>query len=50
MKIWANFAKTGNPSLKGLVDWPAWEQGTNQYLYITEALQVKSGFSRIAQK
>jgi para-nitrobenzyl esterase len=50
MRLWTNFAKTGNPSLKGVVDWPAWEQGTDQYLHITESLRVKSGFSRIAQQ
>lgn len=50
MKLWANFAKTGNPSLKGLVDWPAYQEATDQYLYITESLEAKSGFSRIAQK
>jgi para-nitrobenzyl esterase len=50
MSIWTQFAKTGNPSLKGIIDWPAWEQDTDQYLYITESLQVKSGFSRVAQK
>jgi para-nitrobenzyl esterase len=50
MNLWTNFARTGNPSLKGLVDWPNYEKTTDQYLYITESLQVKSGFSRIAQK
>jgi para-nitrobenzyl esterase len=50
MRTWTDFAKTGNPSLKGLVDWPVYEETTDQYLYITESLRVKSGFSRIAQK
>jgi para-nitrobenzyl esterase len=50
MRLWTNFAKTGDPSLKGLVEWPAYEESTDQYLYITDTLQVKSGFSRIAQK
>ena len=50
MNLWINFAKTGNPSLKGVIDWPAWEQDTDQYLYITDTLQAKSGFSKIAQK
>jgi para-nitrobenzyl esterase len=50
MTIWTQFAKTGNPSVEGLVTWPAWEKATDQYLYIAEPLQVKSGFSRVAQK
>jgi para-nitrobenzyl esterase len=49
MAMWTNFAKTGDPSVEGLVAWPAWEQATDQYLYIAEPLQVKSGFSFIAQ-
>jgi para-nitrobenzyl esterase len=50
MRIWANFARTGSPSLKGVVDWPAWEEATDRYLYITESPEVRSGFSKVAQK
>lgn len=50
MKIWVKFAKTGDPSVRGLVNWPSWEEDTDSYLYITEPLQVKSGFSKIAQQ
>jgi para-nitrobenzyl esterase len=50
MQMWINFASNGNPGVKGLVAWPSWEQGTDRYLYITELLEVKSGFSRIPQK
>ena len=50
MKIWTNFAKTGNSNIKGLVDWPAYKEDTDQYLYITESLEVKSGFAEITQK
>jgi para-nitrobenzyl esterase len=45
MAIWTQFARTGNPSVKGLVDWPAWNKATDQYLYITDPLQVKTGYS-----
>ena len=45
MTIWAQFARTGNPSVKGLIEWPAWDETGNQYLLITERLQVKSGYS-----
>ena len=49
MTIWTQFARTGNPSVKGLVEWPAWDKASDQYLYITEPLQVKSGYSDLAK-
>ena len=50
MAMWAQFARTGNPNVEGLVTWPAYEQAADQYLYISEPPQVKSGFSKVAQK
>ncbi len=50
MAIWAQFARTGNPNVKGLVPWPPYESATDRYLYISDPLQVKSGFSKVAQK
>ena len=47
MTIWAKFAKTGNPSVDGLVNWPAYDADTDRYLYITDDLEIKSGFSRV---
>jgi para-nitrobenzyl esterase len=47
--LWTQFARTGNPNVKGLAAWPAYESATDQYLYIADPLQVKSGFSKIAQ-
>lgn len=49
MQMWAQFAKTGNPSVKGLIDWPAYDPSTDKYLYIVEPLQVKSGYSNVDQ-
>ena len=49
MKMWTQFAKTGNPGIKGLIEWPAYDEDTDRYLYIAESLQVKSGFSRIVE-
>ncbi len=43
--IWTNFARTGNPSVKGLIDWPAWDRKTDKYLLITDPLQVKSKYT-----
>jgi para-nitrobenzyl esterase len=47
MAMWSQFAKKGDPSVEGLVAWPAYEEATDQYLYIAEPLQVKSGFSQV---
>ena len=47
MSMWTQFAKTGDPSVKGLIDWPAYEASTDQYLYIADPLEVKSSFSKI---
>jgi carboxylesterase type B len=45
MTIWTHFAKTGDPSVKGLIEWPAWDKSHDQYLYISETLEVRSGYS-----
>lgn len=43
MKLWTQFAKTGNPSVPGLIDWPAYTAETDQYLEIGAELKVKKG-------
>jgi para-nitrobenzyl esterase len=50
MAMWAQFARTGDPNVKGLTAWPAYDEATDRYLYIAETLEVKSGFSRTAPK
>jgi para-nitrobenzyl esterase len=45
--IWAGFAKTGNPSVKGLVKWPAYDADGDKYVYLTESAEIKSGFSKV---
>ncbi|MDD5337807.1 MAG: carboxylesterase family protein [Dehalococcoidales bacterium] len=45
LTIWTTFAKTGNPSVKGLIEWPAWDEATDKYLLITDPLQIKQGYS-----
>jgi len=47
MTMWAQFAKTGDPSVEGLTDWPAWDPTNDQYLDIAWPLEVKSGYSKI---
>jgi len=49
MAMWAQFARTGDPNVEGLISWPAFNSKTDEYLFIAEPLQVKSGFSKIAQ-
>ena len=49
MTMWTQFAATGNPSVKGLVKWPAYDPVTDQYLYIDDPLQVKSGFRTLVE-
>ena len=43
MRMWAAFAKTGNPSVKGLIDWPAYTEQNDTFLNIGQTLQVKKG-------
>ena len=45
MTIWTHFALTGNPSVKGLIEWPAWDRTIDKYLLITDPLQIKHGYS-----
>jgi para-nitrobenzyl esterase len=40
--VWAQFAKTGNPSVPGLIDWPAWTETNNAYLDIGNPLEAKT--------
>jgi para-nitrobenzyl esterase len=43
MALWTQFAKTGNPSVDGLIDWPAYTADDDRYLDIGVELKVKSG-------
>jgi carboxylesterase type B len=49
MAIWAQFMKTGNPSVKDLIEWPAWDASGNKYGDIGYPFQVKSGYSLLGQ-
>ncbi len=49
MTVWTNFARTGNPSVKGLIEWPAWDSTTDKYLLITDPLQIKDGYSDLTK-
>jgi para-nitrobenzyl esterase len=47
MSMWAQYAKTGDPNVEGLVNWPTWDPAGDQYLDIGMPLTVKSGYSKI---
>ncbi len=49
INIWTKFARTGNPGADGLIEWPAWDRDTDQYLSITGELEIKSGFSDLTK-
>ena len=49
MARWAQFARTGNPNVEGLAEWPPYKQDTDKYLYITPSAEAKTGFSKVAQ-
>jgi len=44
--MWAQFAATGDPSVKGLVTWPAYTGEGGSYLDIAEKLEVKKGIQQ----
>ena len=50
MAMWAQFARIGDPNINGRFTWPAYHSDTDEYLYIADPLQVKSGFSKVVQK
>lgn len=39
--VWAQFAKTGNPSVPGLIDWPQYSEANSVYLDIGAPLEAK---------
>lgn len=47
MTMWVQFAKTGDPSVEGLVTWSPYDPATDLYLEVAWPLQVKSGFSEL---
>jgi para-nitrobenzyl esterase len=46
MKIWVDFATTGDPSVSGLINWPAFKAtpGEDKYVTIDVKPEVQSGF------
>ncbi|MEX1032621.1 MAG: carboxylesterase family protein [Cellvibrionaceae bacterium] len=46
-KIWVQFAATGNPSVKGVVDWPPYTADREKYLELDQDLEIKTGYSKL---
>lgn len=49
MSMWAQYARTGNPTVEGLIEWPRWDTSGDQYLDIAWPLEVKSGYSKLVE-
>jgi para-nitrobenzyl esterase len=50
MGLWANFVKTGRPRAQGVPDWPEYLGNTDQYLYICDQSEIRTGFSKVAEQ
>ncbi len=45
LTIWTNFAKTGNPSISGEIEFPEYDAQTQQYVELSDVAEVKSGIA-----
>ena len=43
LQMWSQFARTGNPSVQGLIEWPAYTEDNGTFLDIGGALEVETG-------
>ena len=43
MTIWTNFAKTGNPSVEGVFDWPAYDSENATTVVFGKDISLESG-------
>ena len=48
MRIWTQFARTGNPSVQGLAECPAYNADADEYLALDAPFSAKPGFSLLA--
>jgi para-nitrobenzyl esterase len=47
MTLWTNFAKTGNPSIAGRLNWPAYTPANDSFVEIAPTPLVRSGLSTV---
>ncbi len=46
-KMWVQFAKTGNPNIEGLSNWPTYNAQGDQYIELDNGFTVKQGYSKL---
>ena len=47
--LWTQFARTGDPSLPGVVEWPTFGVATEEYLYVGDPVQARGRFSTVGE-
>jgi para-nitrobenzyl esterase len=47
LTIWTNFAKTGDPSIDGEIDYPLYDAATESYVEISDTAEVKAGLGDV---
>jgi len=47
LTIWTNFAKTGNPSIDGEIDYPLYDAATESYVEISDTAEIKAGLGGV---
>lgn len=47
MTIWTNFAKTGDPSIPGVLNWTPYTTTNDTYLDLGNTLELKAGYGTI---
>jgi carboxylesterase type B len=47
MKMWTQFARTGDHHSEGMIEWPPYDRNDDKYMYIADPLEIKIGFSKI---
>ncbi|MEH6564808.1 MAG: carboxylesterase family protein [Halopseudomonas sp.] len=45
LTIWTNFAKTGNPSVEGAIEYPEYDAQVQEYVEISDTLETKAGIA-----
>lgn len=45
MTLWTNFAKNGDPSIPGVLDWPPYTTSSDTFLEIGDVLEIKTGLA-----
>lgn len=47
LTIWTNFAKTGNPSVEGDIEYPVYNAQTQEYVDLSDTAEVKTGIADV---